>query len=527
MSMRNNPTTEEQPVQTGRGGVIGKAKTAVYNFSHNPSFTVKEQLGYAGGMFGNAMGQDCVYTYSSKFNRDFQMIDPIHLNLMENASTILSFLVPPVAGVLLDRPTRENKKSITKWILQLTPVPFAVTSMLLFVVPSGKMIVNMLWALILTILFSTVDTFFDMALNTISLRMTTNPKDRKNFYTIASLASTLGSMLPGWLLPIVVDKFSDTNDQKWAHFYVALVFCILGVSTMIAPYFTLNEKVGTLKVHETEKIHWNRHTVAAIFRNRPFIVMEIAMMFETVRQVTYDLLPDLYRETFADYGMKAVIDMISGALSYVGLFSVPIVGNKISARTMVMGGHFYSTLFYGAAALLGSNFNLDRVRKFRYVTGILIGFSGMPNSGMAAGRKILLADSTDYMEWDSEKRYGTPLRSDGMLLAVQSMMGKVNSLLRVNIKNLSLRMIGYQSGQQDASGKAVRVVQSDKTLKGIYFVVTLCGAIGNLIPGIIYSFDSFTGKRKDAVMAELNEMRAARGVAAAQDEAEEPAETTL
>lgn len=489
-------------------------KNAAYNFTHNPSFTVKEQLGYAGGMFGNAMGQDCVYTYSSKFNRDFQMIDAGHLNLMENASTILSFTVPPVAGALLDRPVHEGKKSVTKWILQLAPVPFALTSMLLFIVPSGSELINMVWALVLTILFSTVDTFFDMAMGTISLRMTTNPKDRKNFYTISSLATTLGSMLPGWLLPIVVDRYTDITAQKWAHFYVALVFCILGVTTMCAPYFTLNEKVGTLKVHETEKIHWNRNTIVAIFRNRPFIIMQIAQMFETVRQVTYDLLPDLYRETFADYGMKAIIDVVSGVLSYVGLFSVPIVGNKISARTMVMGGHFYSTVFYGAAALIGSNFNLERVRKLRYVTGILIGFSGMPNAGMGAGRRILMADSTDYMEWDSEKKYGVPLRSDGMLTAVQSLMGKVNSLLRVNIKNLSLKGIGYQSGQVDAEGKAVRVTQSNDTLKGIYFVVTLCGVIGNFLPGIIYTFDTFTGKRRDAILAELNEMRAARSAEA-------------
>ena len=495
-------------------GVKQKLQGTVRNFTHNSSFTVKEQLGYAGGMFGNAMGQDCVYTYSSKFNRDFQMIDSGRLNLMENASTFLSFLVPPVAGALLDRPVREGKKSVTKWILQLAPVPFAVTSMLLFVVPTGKPAINLIWSLILTILFSSVDTFFDMAMGTISLRMTTNPKDRKNFYTISSLATTLGSMLPGWLLPIVVDRFTDINAQKWAHFYVALVFCVLGVSTMIAPYFTLNEKVGTLKVHETEKIHWNRNTIVAIFRNRPFIIMQIAQMFETVRQVTYDLLPDLYRETFADYGMKAIIDVVSGVLSYVGLFSVPIVGNKISARTMVMGGHFYSTLFYGAAALLGTRFDLDRVRRLRYVTGVLIGFSGMPNSGMGAGRRILMADSTDYMEWDSEKKYGMPLRSDGMLTAVQSLMGKVNSLLRVNIKNLSLKAIGYQSGQVGDDGKAIRVTQSNSTLKGIYFVVTLCGVIGNLLPGLIYTFDTYTGKRRDAILAELNEMRAARSAGA-------------
>ena len=491
-----------------------KLSTMKNNVVNNPSFTLKEQLGYAGGMFGNCMGQDCVYTYSNKFNRDFQMIEMGNLNLIENAYTILGFFAPPVAGALLDLPTREGKKSMTKRILQLTPLPFAVSSLLMFIVPSGNKLFNMAWAFVLYMIFSVVDTFFDMALNTMALRMTANPKDRKNFYTISSLASSLGSMLPGWLLPIVVDRFSDGNSQKWAYFFVALVFCVLGVSTMCAPYFTLNEKVGNLKVHEEEKIYWNRHTVAAIFRNKPFVVMELAMMFETIRQVTYDLLPDLYRETFADYGMKAIIDAISGALSYVGLFSVPIVGSKISARTMVMGGHLYSMLFYGAAALVGANFNLERVRKLRYLTGVLIGFSGMPNAGMAAGRKILLADSTDYMEWSSEKRYGEPIRSDGMLLAVQSLMGKVNALLRINIKNLSLQTIGYQSGKQDADGKAVSVVQSDSTLKGIYFVVTLCGVIGNLLPGIIYSFDNFTGKRRDVIMEELNMMREARAAAA-------------
>lgn len=487
-----------------------KISAKFYAVTHNPSFTVKEQLGYASGMFGNAMGQDCVYTYSSKFNRDYQGIPAEKLNILETVSMTLGFFVPPVAGALLDRPTREGKKSVTKRILQLAPIPFAVTSMLLFIVPTRTILLNMLWTFVFTLLFETVDAFFDMSLSTISLRMTANPNDRKNFYTISSLAATLGSMLPGWLLPMVVDAMKTNNDKKWAHFYVALVFCILGVASMLAPYFTLNEKVGNLKVHEGEKIRWDRNTLSAILHNKPFMVMMLATVFETVRQVTYDLLPDLYKETFDHYGMKAIIDMVSGGLSYVGLFSVPFVGKKISARTMLLGGHLYSTVFYGAAALLGLNFNLERVRKTRWITGVLIGFSGMPNSGMSAARKILLADSTDYMEWYTKKKFGSPIRSDGMLLAFQSIIGKLNALLRVNIKNLSLVGIGYQSGTQDETGKAVDLVQSPRTLKGIYLVVTLCGVIGNLLPAIVYSFDDFTGHKREKILEELARARKER-----------------
>ena len=376
---------------------MSKIKDTILAIKNNPSFTVKEQLGYSGGIFGNTMGQDCVYTYSSKFNRDFQMIDAGRLNLLENVSAIFSFLIPPIAGPILDKPTPPGKQSTAKMILRIAPIPFALTSLLLFVVPSNSPLMNLIWAFIFTILFESVDAFFDMAMTTISLRMTTNPKDRKNFYTLSSLAATLGSMLPGWLLPIVVERFSDITQQKWAHFFVALFFCLLGVSVMHAPYYTLNEKVNVSPKEGETKVTWNRKKISAILHNKPFMIAMVASMFETIRKVTYDLLPDLYRETFDNYGMKAIIDMISGSLSYVGLFLVPIVGAHVSARSMLVGSHLYSAAFYSAIALFGVKFDLTRVRKWRYLVGVLIGLSGMPNSGMDASRKIIVADSTDQM----------------------------------------------------------------------------------------------------------------------------------
>lgn len=489
---------------------MASLKEKLMAIKNNPSFTVKEQLGYSGGIFGNTMGQDCVYTYSSKFNRDFQMIDAGKLTLLETVSAVFSFLIPPIAGPILDRPTLPGKRSTAKTILRYTPIPFALTSLLLFVVPSGSPLINLIWAFIFTILFETVDAFFDMAMTTISLRMTTNAKDRKNFYTIASLAGSLGSMLPGWLLPIVVERFSDINGQKWAHFFVALFFCVLGVSVMHAPYFTLNEKVNVTPKEGEEKVTWNRKKISAILHNKPFMIAMLASVFETIRKVTYDLLPDLYRETFDNYGMKAFIDMISGSLSYVGLFLVPIIGNYVSGRSMLVGGHLYSTAFYTAIALFGAKFDLTRVRKWRYLVGVLIGLSGMPNSGMDAARKIIVADSTDYMEWYSEKHLGEAIRSDGLLVAAQSIVGQLNKLIRVNVKNLSLMAIGYQSGKKDATGNTIKVVQSESTLKGIYFVVALCGAIGNFLPAVMYALDRFTGRRRDEILQELDAMRQQR-----------------
>ena len=130
---------------------FGKIKKTLDGISGNQSFTLKEQLGYAAGIFGNAMGQDCVGTFSDKFGRDCMGIDGKPLVWVGNASTAAGFAIPPVAGVLLDMPVK-GKMSMTKRLIGLMPIPFALSSMLLFVVPPFGRTGMILWALILTVI---------------------------------------------------------------------------------------------------------------------------------------------------------------------------------------------------------------------------------------------------------------------------------------------------------------------------------------------------------------------------------------
>lgn len=478
---------------------------------HNPSFTVKEQLGYSAGIFGNCMAQDSSETYSDQFNRDYMGITNEKMTIKANIATILSFIVPPIAGAIMDTPTPAGKKSNTKKVLGIVPIPFAIMSMLMFIVPSSNVTINFIWAFASSLLFNILDSFYDISLSTISLRMTSNPDDRKNFYTISSLASTLGSMLPGWLIPILVGRTDDPTKQQWMYFTVALIFCVLGVSSMCAPYFTLNEKVGVTVKEEKEEIIWNKETISAILHNRPFMILEASVLFDGIRQVTYNTLPYLYKNTFDDYGMKAIIDIISGALSYGGLFAVPLVGSKVSAKNMLSFGYGYTGFFYAIMSLFNFKFKLGTIRKYRYLIGVMIGLAGMPNTAQGAARKIIVADSTDYMEWYSEKNYGIPVRSDGMLCAAKNVIDKAIKLFRTNLYYLLFGLINYKESTKDpVTGKIVEVVQSGETLRGIYRIFSLCGLVGNLLSCIIFLFDNYTGKHKEEIFAELCEMREKR-----------------
>ena len=476
----------------------------------NESVSIKEQLGYAGGIFGNAMGQDSTDTFSDKFDRNFMGIGNRMMVIKGNISTVLGFFVPPVAGALYDIPAK-GKRSHLRTALLITPLPFAISSMLLFVVPTGNALYNFIWTLFLSVVFSVVDTFYDIALKALGLKMVTNPADRKKFFTFESIASTLGSMAPGGIIPIFVGMTDDAERQKWTYFFIALVFCIIGVAVMYAPYFTIAERAafyqGNEKADEpVEKVRFDRRNLAAILHNRPFVVLQLATVFETIRQITYKLLPYLYDDTLDAYEMQTIVGGVSGALSYAGLMAVPFLGRTFSARTIMVGGYSYTAFFYAILSLFNVNFSVDSIRRKKIIIGSCIALAGMPNAAQGAARNIITADSTDYMEWYSEKRYGLPIHSDGLLSATQNIVGKFNSLLKTNLYNGLFSLIKYQSNELKGS----KPVQSASTITGIYRAASLCGLIGNLLPALTFLLDNYHGKRKDEIYAELLDMRKKR-----------------
>lgn len=503
--------------------MANKLKQAIDTIKNNPTLTVKEQLGYCGGIFGNCMGQDSIGTYDDVFCRDFMGISAADQQKKGNINEIIGFLIPPIAGALYDTNRKPGKMTYVRAAIGLMPIPFAIASMLLFIVPFADSTKNYIWTLILGLIFSISDTFFDTAMSTLGLRMVPNPKDRKNFYTLTSLASTLGSMLPGWIIPIIIERIEGYQAQKWGYFYIALVFCILGLATMYSCFICVKDKpVLSVGNHDEEKVQWSKEKVIAILRNRPFIITQISLICDALRQVTYKSLPYLYKDVFNDYGMKAIIDAVSGALSYVGLFAVPIVGSKVSARNMMFGGYAYTGFFY--ALMSAFNFmlgfgkeakleNISKLRKYRYAVGIMIGLAGMPNSAQGAARKIIVADATDYMEWYSAKRFGTPIRSDGILSAAQSLFGKVIALTKTNAYNFLIRKVNYISYNAETDNPVKLengTYQTNETLRGLYRVVTLCGLAGNVLSAICFLFDNYTGKKKEEINRELEEIRSKR-----------------
>ncbi len=474
---------------------MGKLKEKLQKFMENPDVAFKEQVGYVSGVFGNCMGQDSVSTYTDQFMYDYMGLKSGHVVAMKSTTTAANILIAPIVGALLDN--NRSGKGNARSFMMASAIPFTLASVLLFVVPSGSLMFNVIWSFVLYLTFNIADTFYDVALSTLSVRMTPNAKSRKNFYTVAQVASTLGSMFPGWLVPIIIEAMdSDYNSEKWAFFTVALLFGILGLFSMLVPCMTLKERNIVLPPREDKKV---KIDYKLILLNRPLLLLCLANCVESIRRVCYNSLPFFYKQTLGRYGMKTYVEMGSSALSYAGLFSVPFIGKKLSSRDIVVAGYMHTAVCYILLAIFGY--------KNLWIVGILIALGGLPNAGMSAAKRVLLADSTDYMEWKSYQKYGVAQRNEGMVFAFSTMVSRIADLWKELLVNGGLALIGYQSAQ-NIGGQMVEAVQTPETLHGIFLLVAVPGIIGNLIPGIIMMFDNFTGKRKEKIMAELEVIRA-------------------
>ena len=474
---------------------MGKFKEKFNSFKNNPDVALKEQVGYVSGVFGNCMGQDSVGTYTDQFMYDYMGLKSSHLVAMKSVTTGVNILVAPIVGLLLD--SNRSGKGNARSFMMAAAIPFTLSSVLLFVVPSASLTFNVLWSFILYLTFNIADTFFDVALSTLSVRMTPNAKSRKNFYTVAQIASTLGSMLPGGLVPIVIQIFNgDYNAEKWAFFSVALFFGVIGLFAMLVPCMTLKERNLVLPPQTEKKTNID---YKLILLNRPLLLLSLSQCIDSIRQVCYNSLPFFYKQTLNNYGMKAFVEAGSATLSYGYLLSIPFIGKKLSSRDIVVVSYLHTGICYLLLALFGY--------KNLWIVGILIALGGLPNAGMNAARRVLLADSTDYMEWKSYKKYGVAQRNEGMVFAFNTMVSRVSALWKELLVNGGLALIGYQSAQM-INGEMVEAVQSAETLHGIFLLVVIPGIIGNLLPALVMMFDNFTGKRKERIMNELEVIRA-------------------
>ncbi len=440
-----------------------------------------ERLSYA---FTNT-GQTMIYGlfgFLMLFMTDYLYIDAAVAGLVIALTRIYDAINDPIMGQIVD-------KTKTKWgkcrpYMLFTPIPVAIFAMLLFMPTGLEGGSAVAYVTVMYVLFTMVYTANDIPYWGMSAVITRDPKQRTEIVTLTRLIGGIGSGLAVGGFWIVNKLFANSMDKNLSFFCSVSVFCVLGAIVMLQGFFFTKERAFDTK-QENVSFFSNFKLVP---KAKPLVINIIAGALFSVVMVGSNALTTYFvkwnmMKLFVGMESNDIMAIFTPAIGFlpavasvIGLLIAPLLIKKFEKRTVMIAFLSFGVIVNVISYFVGwHNFWLFLVLRF---------FSFLPLGVFSAITTLFIGDSVDYIE------YKTGRRVEGTCFSILTFMGKFQNSISVAITGLILSVVGYD-GNLDPD----IMNQSDKTLEGIFFMVTIVSAIGmvlTIIPLIFYDLDRKT-----------------------------------
>ena len=150
---------------------------------------------------------------------------------------------------------------------------------------------------------------------------------------------------------------------------------------------------------------------------------------------------------------------------------------KFDLKQIYIGSSIFGVIAHCVCYLLFMN---DPGHINIYILWVCLFLMGFPLGIYNVITYAFIADSVDYMQWKTGKR------SEGVCFAFQTFLSKVTAGI---------------------AGKQILAQQTPFTQKWLLIMVTLLPALGFLLTMIPMFFNDYTGKKKEKIQNELEEIR--------------------
>jgi len=326
--MENVATTENTVVQTPKKRFFKKRTPE--------QATISSIVSFCGSSFFSRSIGELIASYFTLFLTDFMLIPTAQITILMLVTRIIDAFTDPIAGAI-------NDITHTRWgksrpYVLFGSFPLAILTVLLFTVPNISVMGRLVYTYIMYIGYGLAQTIFSVPLATLSMSISADPKERKNIYTLSGFMGTLGTAIPG-AVPIVFQYIATNHaQQETAYFVIAMV---IGAGTLVfgvTSFFTMKEKVHSIKEVKKEKVKLTRN-IKALFKNRPLICVFLSSVAISLRSMGYGAMIYFFKETMANYALATFIGIGSSIPSYVFMAAVPFLAKKFSPRTLCIAGY--------------------------------------------------------------------------------------------------------------------------------------------------------------------------------------------
>lgn len=447
----------------------------------------KEKFAYGFAAVGSYMVANIVSSYFLNYVTDILIIKAWWFTIMLMlVGRITDMITDPLMGIIVDK-TRSSEGKMRPYV-RIGAFFIGIVAILMFFPLSGEEPAKMVYAMIMYVGFGLAYTLVDVpAMGMMSVATPDNDERA----SLLSFYVTVGSV--GGLLPTVIYMLLDFFvPPKWVYFVLAVLVGIVAFSAYLFLYRHSKERFST----STEKIKV-RDMLKAVAKNKPMALTLLMSMLASPRYMI--MVVAVY---IADYvvfipGLESgtvllLLYVVVGVGMFAGILLTPVLYKKF--------GYKYASIIFGAigAIFLGLAFAVGIVNLYAALPFMMIG-----GLGLGAYNTLpypMVGDSLDYLEWKTGERM------EGICFSLNSFVTKFNNAVGAFGVIVGLMVVGFV--QPEVPG--VPLPQTEATRNGMFALATLIPAIGFLISLIPMFLYDYTGKKKQAILAELEERRAAK-----------------
>lgn len=453
----------------------------------------RETASFATAGFGRSMMYTLMSTFALIFYTDMG-IDAVDAGAIILAARIFDALNDPIMGMIVDK--TKTKYGKMRPYLKWAPIPIAIATTLLFYCPNTETYsLKVAYAAFTYILWGMCFTVQDVPFWGLSSAVTPIESERTKFVSTARICCTLGGILPTVLVPILKSSFGLRN----GYFYSGLIFGVVGSALSSLAFFGTKERVETKAENTTVK-----ELFGSLVKNKLLLLVIAASLLGSTMVMAQTAGSYLSIYLIEDTGiipqnaMLTVLTVAIGVGMLPSMVLLPLLRKKLSLKQIYIGSALLGAVVTAAMWFAGYS-NVYVVLFFLVLYGIPLGVFNVITYA-------LVADAVDYNEWKTGKR------TEGVCFAAQTLISKANAGISTFVVSLTLKLIDFKSPVEEViDGKVVTTYFYDQgatVSNGLFIMLTLLPCIGFILAAIPMFFNTYTGKKKEKIQAELAVSRA-------------------
>ncbi len=455
----------------------------------------EQWLGYLIGPSGALLLNAVLATYLNVYYTDVLDLTGVWGGLFLTVFPIVSKIIDAITNVLMgyiiDR-TRNKQGKARPWLLLSAPL-VCITGILLFTVPTGSEMLQVIWVMVsYNLFYSIAFTIYNMSHNLMVPLSTRNTVQRGSLSVFNQISSIMMSgILVALIFPMVIMPMVGVDPGKWIT--VMSVLAILALPLTLLEYYFTKERVTEENADEQTRNVPFLTQLRIVFTDKYTLIIFAYFLIYTVGVSLKNLGLVYYCNyvlgTYNDGVTQMMVSVIGGVPMGIGIFAVWPLAKRFGKRNVTAWGFVLYAIGGIICCLAPTNMTIVLIGQF------IKNIGGLP---CAYVFMALFADTLDHVEWKSG------IRCDGIAMSVYNIIAVAMVGICTGIFNWLLASAGYVAPVIDAAGTTVAAAQNSAVQNVIIFAFLGIEIFTGIVLALLLVFLNVekTVERKQAAIIE-------------------------